>query len=68
MWEEEGEKQSKYFCYQSRNFLNNIINTVEAHNNNTKYDECGINHQVKIFYESLFFLLHVRFRSSEYQS
>lgn len=38
MWEEEGEKQSKYFCYQSRNFLNNIINTVEAHNNNTKYD------------------------------
>lgn len=54
MWEEEGEKQSKYFCYQSRNFLNNIINTVEAHNNNTKYDECGINHQVKIFYESLF--------------
>lgn len=66
MWEEEGEKQSKYFCYQSRNFLNNIINTVEAHNNNTKYDECGINHQVKIFYESLFFLL--RFRSSEYKS
>lgn len=61
MWEEEGEKQSKYFCYQSRNFLNNIINTVEAHNNNTKYDECGINHQPgSKFSMNLFFLVQIQ--------
>lgn len=45
---------SKYFCFsESRNFLKNYLK-VDACNNITIYEHCGIFDKVKFLFESLF--------------